>query len=268
MENYQLPEGKVLVLRTVFADMTAYQGFKYPESGFVECKKWVAKNECGNGLHGWLWGEGDDSMRIGDDDRKWMVLEVEADSVIELDGKVKFPSANIIFCGDCEGAVALVQKFAPPGTKCNRATVTGGDAATVTGGDAATVTGGYAATVTGGYAATVTGGNRATVTGGDAATVTGGNRATVTGGNRATVTGGDAATVTGGDAATVTGGDAATVCICNDGGKCRAKIGGLLVFRFWSSEKSTYRLRYVEVDGETIKEDTFYTLKENQIIEA
>ena len=242
--NYQLPDGKVLVLRTVHANMTAFDGFVYPESGFVECKKWVANKECGNGLHGWLWGEGDDSLKIGGYDRKWMVLEVEADTVIELNGKVKFPSANIIFCGDCEGAVALVQKFAPPGTKINRATVTGGDSATVTGG--------YAATVTGGYAATVTGGDSATVTGGDSATVTGGNRATVTGGNRATVT----------------GGYAATVCICNYGGKCRAKIGGLLVFRFWSSEKSTYQLRYIEVDGETIKEDTFYTLKEGKIVVA
>ena len=53
----------VLVLRTCAADMTSYGGFKWPKSGPVKCDDWKPRAECGNGLHGLLWGVGDGSLR-------------------------------------------------------------------------------------------------------------------------------------------------------------------------------------------------------------
>ena len=213
---YKPAEGHILILKSLPADMVAARahvsgGFKWPESGECTAPDWSEAPWCGNGLHGWKWGVGDSTLRVTDDDAKWLILSVAENSIVDLEGKVKFPTCQILYLGDRETAVKIIQNFAPNGTPIMFATVTGGDGATVTGGDGATVTGGYRATVTGGDGATVTGGYRATVTGGDGATVTGGYRATVTGGNDATVTGGDGATVTGGDGATVTGGDGATV---------------------------------------------------------
>ena len=90
---------KVLVLRTCNADMTSYGGFKWPESGPVEAPDWKPTKECGNGLHGWLWGCGDWSLKIGDDSRKWLVIETDSKGIVELSGKVKFQSGNVLFVG-------------------------------------------------------------------------------------------------------------------------------------------------------------------------
>src|SRR4029079_16222096 len=81
----------VLVMRTCAADMSSHGGFVWPESGPVECKDWNKRAECGNGLHGLLWGSGQYGLLNWSADAKWLVVEVPADSIVDLDGKVKFP---------------------------------------------------------------------------------------------------------------------------------------------------------------------------------
>ena len=88
-----------LVLRTCAADMTSYGGFRWPESGPVSCPDWKPKPVCGNGLHGFLWGEGDGSLISWDADSRWLVVEVDPTTVVELKGKVKFPTGVVVFCG-------------------------------------------------------------------------------------------------------------------------------------------------------------------------
>ena len=101
---------KALVLRTCNNDMTAYRGFKWPESGHVECPDWDSKPDCGNGLHGLLWGEGAVGYLSQDADAKWLVVEVDSVSVVWIDGdKVKFPSGSVVYCGDRSGAVGFIQ---------------------------------------------------------------------------------------------------------------------------------------------------------------
>ena len=135
--NFIIPEGFVLVLRTVKPDMSAYGGFVYPTSGKVSAPDWDENPECGNGLHGWLWGEGDDSLAIGDEDtRVWMILLVKREKIVSLNGKVKFPEAEVVYCGDCETAVKIIQRLAPAGTKINRSTNSGGDGGSVVVGEA------------------------------------------------------------------------------------------------------------------------------------
>jgi hypothetical protein len=226
--------------------MTSRKGFKWPTSGEVVCPYWSPEAECGNGLHGFLWGEGDGSLANWEGNAVWMVLEVEADKIVNLEGKVKFPAATVIYSGDRKTATDMI--YARRHGAVIGATVTGGAEATVTGGDGATVTGGYGAKVMGGDYATVTGGNWAMVTGGDCATVTGGERAMVTGGNWATVTGGDEATVTGGDRATVTGGAGATV----TGGNWATVTGGdwaTIVLNYWDGERYRLKVGYIGENG-------------------
>ena len=97
MENLQASKPEtVLVLRTCAEDGTSSHNFKWPESGIVEAPDWKPNQECGNGLHGWIWGHGDWKLKQQGEKIKWLVLEVEKDSIIDLGGKIKFPKANIL----------------------------------------------------------------------------------------------------------------------------------------------------------------------------
>ena len=159
-------KGHVLVLKSLPASMKAYGGFQWPESGAVFAPDWKPTEECGNGLHGWLWGAGDAGLRCMDDDAKWLVLSVPSDFV-DLGQKVKFPSCEIKYLGDRETAVAIIQHYAPGGTPAMFGTATAGDRGTATAGYRGTATAGYEGTATAGYEGTATAGNRGTATAGD-----------------------------------------------------------------------------------------------------
>ena len=151
-------KGHVLVLKSIAANMKAYGGFQWPESGAVSAPDWKPTEECGNGLHGWLWGAGDAGLRCMDDDAKWLVLSVPSDFV-DLGQKVKFPSCEIKYLGDRETAVAIIQHYAPGGTPAMFGTATAGDRGTATAG--------YRGTATAGNRGTATAGNEGTATAGD-----------------------------------------------------------------------------------------------------
>src|SRR3989339_438483 len=87
-------------IKTVNANMTAYNGFVWPESGRVTAPDWRGTKECGNGLHAFLWGVGDYSLRSKGADAKWLVLCIaDTTPMINLGGKVKFPACEVVFCG-------------------------------------------------------------------------------------------------------------------------------------------------------------------------
>ena len=97
---------KVLVLRSNNADLTSSHGFTWPASGPVEAPDWSPEPKCGGGLHGLLWGIGDYSLTATHDaTAKWLVVEVAEADVVQLDGKVKFPRGNVVYCGRLAGAM-------------------------------------------------------------------------------------------------------------------------------------------------------------------
>jgi hypothetical protein len=165
-------EEYVYVLRTCKSDITAYNGFKWPESGMVEAPDWQNNAECGNGLHGLLWGIGDGSFLNWDEGAKWLVVKVAFSSIIDLGGKVKFPRGEVIFCGDKLGATTrIIELGANPALCVNgtatagvRGTATAGYAGTATAGDDGTATAGVRGTATAGYAGTVTAGDDGIIT--------------------------------------------------------------------------------------------------------
>ena len=182
MKKIILKEGEALVLRTCAADMTSHNGFKWPRKGTVEAPDWKPTKDCGNGLHGFLWGEGDASLASGDAKAKWVVCVVEESKCIDLDGKVKFPEATVVFVGKRENAVALIQAHAPAGKRVNWGTATAGWKGTATAGDEGTATAGDEGTATAGDEGTATAGWKGTATAGDEGTATAGNLGTATAG--------------------------------------------------------------------------------------
>lgn len=214
-------EHKAYILRTCDADMRSYGDFRWPTEGIVEAPDWSPEVVCGKGLHGFLWGEGNGQLANWSDDAKWIVAGIE--EWVDLEGKVKFPRAEVLFVGSRFEATELIRSLGARGA------VIGG-----------TVIGGYGSTVTGGYSSTVTGGDRSTVTGGIGSTVTGGYDSTVTGGDAGTVTGGDCSTVTGGDYSTVTGGNYSTV----TGG-----YGSTLSIKWFDGNRYRIAVAYVGEDG-------------------
>ena len=157
----------------------------------------------------------------------------------------------------------------------NNATLAGGDHATLAGGDYATLAGGNSAKLAGGSNATLAGGDCATLAGGDCATLAGGNSAKLAGGNSAKLAGGSNATLAGGSNATLAGGYKSSLAggkyaiLAGDVGSiAKGKKGAviLLVERNKKGEISNFNA--VQVDGEIIKEDTFYKLKNGEFMEV
>ena len=139
-----------LVLRTCNADMISTNGFIWPASGPVECPDWSPEATCGNGLHGLRWGEGDGGLLSWDPDAKWLVVEVETASIVDLAGKVKFQRGEVIHCGDQLSATSYLLSRAP-GHACVGAAVVAGHRGTATAGYGGTATAGYEGTATAGH---------------------------------------------------------------------------------------------------------------------
>lgn len=137
---------KVLVLRTVAANRHSYNAFLWPELGPVEAPDWDPVPECGGGLHGALRGEGHGDLFCWAADALWQVVEVDAASVVDLNGKVKFPRGVVLYTGDRLTATSMIVER-HPGVAVIGATLTGGYGATLTGGGEATLTGGDGATL-------------------------------------------------------------------------------------------------------------------------
>ena len=144
--------------------------------------------------------------------------------------------------------------------------LTGGDWSALTGGDWSALTGGYSSALTGGYRSALTGGNRSALTGGDWSALTGGNSSALTGGDwsaltggyRSALTGGDWSALTGGYRSALTGGDWSVV-YGGEGAKVRAGKGSVLALQYWENCKFK-GIKFKEVDGVKIKENTYYKL--------
>ena len=172
------------ILRTCASDMSSHGGFVWPESGHVAAPDWDARPVCGYGLHGFLWGEGSGSLADWSPDAKWLVAGVT--EWVDLDGKVKFPEAWVVHCGDRLSATTHIQALGARGAVVG-VTATAGDRGTATAGYRGTATAGDSGTATAGDSGTATAGNRGTATAGDSGTATAGYRGTATAGYSGTV---------------------------------------------------------------------------------
>ena len=132
----------------------------------------------------------------------------------------------------------------------NSSALTGGNSSALTGGDWSALTGGYRSALTGGYRSALTGGYSSALTGGDWSALTGGNSSALTGGDWSALTGGYSSALTGGDWSVVYGGEDA---------KVRAGKGSVLALQYWK-DCEFIGIKFKEVDGKKIKENTWYKL--------
>jgi hypothetical protein len=243
----------VLVLRTAKPDGSSRNGFVWPKAGPVECPDWAPTHECGQGLHGWLWGAGNitSSSDYATEGARWLVVEVAKADVIYLAGKVKFPRGVVVFCGEAKDAAAYIAARAPIGTPIIHGTATAGDSGTATAGDRGTATAGDSGTATAGDRGTATAGYSGTATAGDSGTATAGDRGTATAGYSGTATAGDSGTATAGDSGTATAGYSGTA---------TAGIGGTISIQYWDPKRETYRRAVAEVGEDGIEPGTAYIL--------
>ena len=241
----------VLILRTCKSDMTSHNGFVWPESGPVECPNWNPEPVCGGGLHGWLWGEGNGVLGNWSKNAKWLVVRVLASDVVDLDGKVKFPRGEVVYCGPRFDATAYLAANGGAGKAVIGIALTGGHGSTLTGGDDSALTGGHGSTLTGGHGSTLTGGDGSTLTGGHGSTLTGGDDSALTGGDDSTLTGGDRSTLTGGDDSTLTGGDRST-----------------LIFEYWCHRTGRKRIAVAYPGEDGIEPNVPYRCVDGKFVKA
>lgn len=86
----------------------------------------------------------------------------------------------------------------------------------------------------------------------------GADKTSLTGGHRSALTGGDWSALTGGHRSVVYGGE---------GAKVRAGKGSVLALQYWRNGEFV-GIKFKEVDGVKIKEDTYYTLKNGRFTES
>lgn len=82
--------------------------------------------------------------------------------------------------------------------------------------------------------------------------------------------GGDWSNLAGGDDSNLAGGDWSIV-ICRNGSKAKAGIGSIIVFGLWNLITKPSQLicaKTLIIDGETGKPDTWYTIKNGEIVEV
>ena len=159
------PTDTSLVLRVCAPDFVSKNSFIWPSEigAIATAPDWKNTTECGNGLHGWLYGQGehDCARHWYTEYANWMVLEVVTNEIVMLGGKCKFPRAKVRFIGTKSAAADYLIANEPRAASISVIGVT------VIVDDKGSAIGGALSSLTGGDGSTLTGGDRSTLTGGD-----------------------------------------------------------------------------------------------------
>ena len=259
---------QVLILRTCKADMTSSHGFKWPEHGPVKCDDWNPEPVCGGGLHGLLWGEGDGSQLNWSPDAKWLVVAVDSNKFVEINDKVKFPSGEVVFCGDRKNATDFI--ISNGGKGCVGADISAGNWGTATVGYMGTATVGYRGTATAGRMGTATAGNEGIATAGNWGTATAGDGGIATVGNEGIAAVGYRGIATAGDWGTATAGYDGTAIVGNRGiatagneGTVTAGDWGTIIISWHDGSRDRISVGYVGEDG--IEPNTAYVVENGKL---
>lgn len=150
----KLKRDEILVLRTVFADMTSTNDFRWPRKGRVVAEDWEDTDACGNGLHGLPWGCGGAGYLSSDSDATWLVVRVSTKpggyrhGTGEMTDKCKFRAGSVVYAGTRPGAVALIAEHAPANSPIVYRMMDAGGESTQTAGYGSTQKAGYGSSQT------------------------------------------------------------------------------------------------------------------------
>ena len=262
-------------------------GKEFSVDGDIEC--------CGNGLHAcerpldvfgyYAPGTGARYFRVEQSgemardasDSKVASRKMRVDAEIGIPGLVK---AHIEYVKthtttehtDPERATAGYRGAATAGyrgaaTAGNCGAATAGDSGAATAGNCGAATAGNCGAATAGYCGAATAGDSGAATAGDSGAATAGNRGAATAGNCGAATAGDSGAATSRGSASV--GANGIACARSDAPMARGGMGAVLVLVEEPSD--SYNIAHwkaVEVDGKTVKADTWYRLVDGKLVEA
>ena len=265
----ELANDEVLVLRTCKSDMTSYNNFQWPELGYVEAPDWYAGLECGFGLHGFLWGEGDGFLANWNDNAKWLVVKVNKKDLVKLNGKVKFKKGEVIYSGNRKEATNLIFKYNSQaiiiGAILKGKDIHVGYEGMATVGDKGTAIAGYRGTAKAGYYGTAIAGDYGTATSKGNGKAIVGDRGTATTKDHGKAIAGIYGKVIAGIYGMAIVGSEGTAIVGNYGiatagykGKAKAGSTGRIEIEYYTGNRLRKKIGYIGEDG--LKPNVFYRL--------
>jgi len=165
----------------------------------------------------------------------------------------------------------------------NNSTLTGGDYSTLVGEYYSIMTGGYDSKLAGGYNSTLAGGNDSKLAGGNYSKLAGGNYSIMAGGNYSKLAGGNYSIIASGYDSTIAGGNYSIIASGDDsklaGGdnsiivgdnesKAKGGIGSVITLVTRDSNRKIIDFKSAQIDGTTLKADTFYKLRDGVFVET
>ncbi len=105
-------EFNMLAVRVINANKTSGPNHDFINSvevgSIITAPDWNPSPQCGNGIHGWLWGIGRDG-KFPQGDKIWQVVEVPDDGV-QIEGKWKWKSVKVVYSGTEPEAMRLTME--------------------------------------------------------------------------------------------------------------------------------------------------------------
>ncbi len=159
----------------------------------------------------------------------------------------------------------------------------GGDNSQLAGGDNSKLAGGYNSQLAGGDNSKLAGGYNSKLAGGDNSKLAGGYYSMLAGGDNSKLAGGDYSQLAGGDDSKLAGGDysmlaggddskleigADGIAVGDDGSQAKGKIGAVIVLIERNDDSKITCVKAVEIDGEKVKEDTWYKLERGEFVKV
>ena len=262
MNNAQTNQQTNYVLKLLDKDYQAKNNFQYPQEvgAKISCPDWLPTQDCGNGLHGFLNGEG--NLSSTDYRAKAMILDVK--DYIDLDGKIKFEFATVVAFGEVFEITAKLRGLVGNNKVINLLNLSStqtefwiaGSESTLSAGDYSTLKSGHRSVLSAGDRSTLSAGNYSTLTAGYKSTLKSGHRSVLTAGDKSTLSAGNWSTLSAGDGSTLSAGNESTMTVRGD--TCFVVKGGenCTLSMFWGSEcvlvKLDSLLEKFEI-GDTVK---------------
>ena len=244
---------KVLVLRTCDKDLKGHGGFQWPRSGPVECPDWDPQPTCGNGLHGFAWGEGDWSLMSSAPDAVWMVVEVMSDQIVKVGAdKVKFPRGTVVYAGVQSEAIHRVLTSAEAMAEAQRAASEWGEKCGYYSKAASSGTSSKAASSGTSSTAASSGTSSKAASSGDYSTA---------------ASSGDYSTAasSGTSSKAASSGYSSIAATIGDSGMAKAGPLGLIIVTYWVAAEKRYRACVGNVGEGGILADTWYRVKDGHL---
>jgi len=146
--------------------------------------------------------------------------------------------------------------------------IQGGYMSALQGGDSSALRGGDHSALQAGGSSALQAGNMSALRGGYMSALQGGNMSALRGGNYSSLRGGDQSVLLGSDNSKLTGGKYSVVYGCGHKAQVRGGIGSVLALAEFDKHGNIIKVHVKLVDGEKIKADTYYTLKDGEFVEV